>query len=122
MKVFLQFETIFPLTDIQVGGRTYNQTQLYELNGMQVPVHKYFDVREEKVTVGFLRWSDEARRLYMQMWLTPEDVNFFEKDILAGTLVPMNINLAPDTLPDEVGKAYDNLATDRYIEGLKDGD
>jgi hypothetical protein len=106
MKTFIGFECVFAMQDIKVGGILYKKNELYKLDGYCFPVHKYFIEEEEVVTMGKLYWNNCDNYLLMQMWLSPSDLNFFERYIISGSLVPCNVRLTPDTVQDDSVKAY----------------
>jgi len=106
MKVFIQFEAIFPCQPVEMNGRLYSENELNKLHGYSFPVHKYLSSKEDVVSEGRLFWDDNSGKLYMRVWLSPDDVNFFERDILSGALVPSNIRLTPDTMKEEDIKTY----------------
>jgi len=106
MKTFIQFEAIFPCQPIEMNGTWYNENELNKLHGYSFPVHKYFSAEEDVVSEGRLFWSGDLNKLYMRVWLSSSDVNFFEREIISGTLVPCNIRLTPDNIDDEDIKTY----------------
>lgn len=106
MKVFLQFESIFPYQPIEMDGKLYKENELNKLHGYSFPVHKYFNHEEDVVSEGKLFWNENLQKLSMRVWLSPEDINFFERSIISGTLVPSNVRLTPDNIRNEDVKTY----------------
>ena len=111
MKAFLEFSCLFETSGIEIEGIQYNSSNVHELHNYEFPVHKYFDQSEDVVTIGRFIWENDS--LYMRMWLAIYDLDFFYKEIIAGSLVPINVRLSPDTVIDENVKIY----RDEFVEG-----
>jgi hypothetical protein len=106
LKVFIQFSSVFSAKSITFEGQEYKEEEFSLLHQKTFPVYEKFDKTKKRVTVGRFQWLEETGYLYMHMWLKPEEVNYFEYEIITGQLVPMNIKIVTDNVSDDTIKEY----------------
>lgn len=106
MKVFLQFEAVFPLEPIKINGQVYLENELNKLDGYSLPVHKYFSINEEKISTGKLFWNEDIQKICMRFWLNANEVDFFEQYVISGALIPLNVRITPDTVQNKDVKEF----------------
>lgn len=103
MKTFIEFESVFPREEMTVDGVTYSVEDLPKLDGHAFDVHAHFG-QENFITTGHLYWDQEKELVFMRMWLESTDLDFFDKEIFSGRIVPVNVKFTPDSVSSEVIK------------------
>ena len=101
MKTYIELECGLAPGPIVAGGKEYSEDELHKLHRTYIPVNKYFDKNEDKVTNGYFYWNEERKLLFMRMWIKSDEVNFFENHIISGNLVPTNVRFTPDNIDDD---------------------
>lgn len=118
MKTFIEFETIFYSCSININGNFYSENELYKLDRYCFPVNKYFNKNENIITYAYLYWNNTVKKLYMRMWLKPEELDYFAKEIFSGTIIPVNIRICPDTVDDLSVKKLSDFHIDSMINNF----
>jgi hypothetical protein len=97
MKTFIEFETIFNNDPIIIKNVEYSASNFNKLDGTIFDVHEHFG-NENIITMGRLYWDEDKKILFARMWLESTELDYFDKEIFTGRIIPVNIRIAPDSV------------------------
>ncbi len=101
MKTYIELECALAPGPLLMGDMKYSEDEVHKLDGSYIPVNKYFNKNEDKITNGYFYWNEKEKIMHLKMWIRSDEVDFFEKHIISGNLIPVNVRFTPDDIDDE---------------------